>query len=523
MSVPPPQAARALVEALRGVMCRLADPSVVLRTILEQAVAHTEAQRGLFVEVPAAGDLSYKVLHGFTHEHFQGDAGRFSRQLFRRALDTGRPILLVNALEDPGYRDAESLQAMRVAAILCVPVEAGGRIAALVHLEHPGPGHFHPGHLEALKPLLEVAGPILETLQAGRELAAERDRLRDAETRSRHETVETRRLLASEWSFGRYVGRSPAVGELERAVRKAAATDFPVLIRGETGTGKSIIARVLHYASPRAGAALVTVFCPSLERGMVEAELFGHRRGAFTGAQADRAGKVQAAEGGTLFLDEIGELPLEIQPKLLRLLQERTYERLGDARECVSSARIIAATNRDLEQEVRAGRFRRDLHERLDFLPVRTPPLRERTEDIPLLLRHCLDQHEAGRWIELTSEAGALLRGLPFAWPGNVRHLEQLAARLTAEGLRGPAKPADLLRLLGAGARGHDPGEPGQASPRADPLETGLPRLLEEAEKAWLAEALQRYPDLPRPELAEKLRISRSAFYKKLRDYGLGS
>jgi len=523
MSDQPTQAARAVVEALRGVMCQLAEPSIVLRAILEQAVAQTGAQRGLFVEVAAAGELSYQVLHGFTPKHFEGDAGRFSRQLFRRVLEDGRPILLANALDDPGYQDAESLQAMRVAAILCVPIQAGGRIAALVHLEHPRPAHFRGEHLGALQPLLEVAGPVLETLLASRQMVAERERLRDAETRSRRETEEARQMLASEWSFSRFVGRAPAVRELEAAVRKAAATDFPVLIRGETGTGKSIVARVLHYTGPRSGATLVTVFCPSLERGMVEAELFGHKRGAFTGAQTDRPGKVQAAEGGTLFLDEIGELPPEIQPKLLRLLQERTYERLGDAQERRSNARIIAATNRDLEQEVRAGRFRRDLYERLDFLPVCTPPLREHPEDIPLLLRHCLDQHEAGRWVELTSEASALLVSLPFAWPGNVRHIEQLAARLTVEGLRGPVSPADLSRLLGERARDGAPTGEGSATPAQASLEQGLPRLLEEAEKAWLAEALRRYPDLTRSALAEKLRISESALYKKLREYGLGA
>ena len=151
---------------------------------------------------------------------------------------------------------------------------------------------------------------------------------------------------------------------------------------GETGTGKSIVARVIHYAGPRASGPLVTVFCPSLEKGMVEAELFGHRRGAFTGAVADRLGKVQAADHGTLFLDEIGELPLEIQPKLLRLLQEKTYERVGDAEERTADVRVIAATNRDLEHEVQAGRFRRDLYERLNYVPMRIPPLRERPEDI---------------------------------------------------------------------------------------------------------------------------------------------
>jgi transcriptional regulator with GAF, ATPase, and Fis domain len=513
MSAPAPQAARALVEALRGVLCQLAEPTAVLRAILEQAVALTGAARGLFVEVREGGELEYRVLHGFAPGLLEGDAGAYSRRLFARVIEGRQAVVLANALEDVQYRDAESVRAMRVAAILCLPIVVSGRVAALVHLEHPEPGHFGDGKLDTLLPLADLSAPVLEALRAGRELAEERDRLRDAAARYRDEAEDARGRLASEGSFERFVGRAPAVRELEVAVRRAAASDFPVLIHGETGTGKGLVARALHYASPRATGALVTVFCPSLERGMVEAELFGHRRGAFTGAHTDRAGKVQAAEGGTLFLDEVGELPMEIQAKLLRLLQERTYERLGDTVERRADVRVVAATHRDLELEVEQGRFRRDLLERLNFLPLRTPPLRERPEDIPLLLRHCLDATPSGRWVEVSREAEAFLISLPFAWPGNVRHVEQLAARLVVEGSREPATPADLERLLGARERGAD------RAPGA--IEQGLPRLLEDAERSWLEEALRRYPALTRAELADRLKISESSLYKKLRQYGL--
>ncbi|HEY2956283.1 MAG TPA: sigma-54-dependent Fis family transcriptional regulator [Candidatus Eisenbacteria bacterium] len=514
MTPNPDHQGRTLIEALRRVLCQLAEPVAVLRAVLDQAVSLTGADRGLFVEVEELGGLSYRVLHGLEPGYVEGERGRFSRHLFQRVLDTRERVLLRDALDDPFFGAVASVQEMEIRAILCAPIEAGGRIAALVHLESRSPGHFGPEHAALLGTLQELAGPILEALRAGREMIRERDQLRLSETRFRGEALEHRQQLASDWSFGRFLGRSAAVRELKDVVRKAAATDFPVLIAGETGTGKSILARVLHYASARSAGPLVTAFCPSFETGMVQAELFGHKRGAFTGAVADRLGKVQAADKGTLFLDEIGDLPLEIQPKLLRLLQEKTFERVGDAEERSADVRVIAATNRDLDVEVQQGRFRRDLFERLHFIPIRVPPLRERVEDIPLLLRHCLDLTDSGRWIEVAEEANRFLERLDFSWPGNVRHIEQLAARLTMEAPGRPVTAADVARLLDA--RSADDG-----GARAG-LEAGLPRLLEDAERKWLAEALRRYPDVTRSEIAARLKISESALYKKLRQYGIG-
>jgi DNA-binding NtrC family response regulator len=228
---------------------------------------------------------------------------------------------------------------------------------------------------------------------------------------------------------------------------------------------------------------------------------------------------------GSLFLDEISSLPPEIQAKLLRLLQERAYEPLGEARERTADVRFIAATNRDLEEQVRSGAFRRDLHERLNFAPIRIPALRERTEDIPLLLRHFLDRHDHGRWVEVEPRASAYLQDLDFAWPGNVRHIEQLAARIIMEGLERPVTPADVARLLGsapvaasvAGDRNTDPPAAGGGAA----LDAGLPALMQEAERRWLQTALQAHPGLTRAELAAKLKISESALYKKLRAYDL--
>jgi len=513
------QTAARILGALRAVMGRVAEPTVVLRTILDIAVAESGADRGVFVEVPPDGDLAYRVLHRFDPRDLEGDRGRFSRGILDRAVAAGRPVRVADACRDGDTAAFASVVEFKMVSVLCVPIVVDGRVAALVHLESDEPGHFTADHERLLDSLLGLAGPALGALQAGQDVLRRAAEASAAARAARDEVEESRRFLARNWSFGRFVGRTPVVRELEERVRRACAMEFPVLIEGETGTGKSILARVLHHGGPRAAAAFVTVFCPSLERGTVEADLFGHRKGAFTSADADRQGKIHAADGGTLFLDEIGELPLEIQPKLLRLLQEKTFERVGDAVERRADVRVIAATNRDLDSEVRAGRFRRDLYERLNYVPLRVPPLRERRDDIPLLLRHCLDQHDDGRWIEISAEAERYLIDLDFAWPGNVRHLDQLAVRLVLDAPRGPVGPDTLARALG-----RDRGAPPDGVPGSDPapdLDRGLPALLAATERAWLEEAIRRHPELTRAELAKKLKISETTLFKKLRQHGI--
>ena len=226
------------------------------------------------------------------------------------------------------------------------------------------------------------------------------------------------------------IGDSPAMRRLREQVEQVAPTDSTVLLQGETGTGKELVARAIHDASPRRSRPLVKINCAALPRELVESELFGHERGAFTGATQQRRGRFELADGGSLLLDEIGELPLEVQAKLLRALQEREFERVGGSQTLRVDVRIIAATNRDLESQVRASVFRSDLYYRLNVFPIRVPPLRERREDIPALIERfaAVATRKVGRPLTAISPL-FLERACAYEWPGNVRELENLVER----------------------------------------------------------------------------------------------
>ncbi len=231
-------------------------------------------------------------------------------------------------------------------------------------------------------------------------------------------------------TFTGIIGQSSALRDVLQLVEMVAETDATVLLLGETGTGKELFARAIHERSQRQKQSFVTLNCAAIPNSLFESELFGHERGAFTGANIQRSGRLELADRGTLFLDEIGDMPLEVQPKLLRTLQEQTYERLGSARTRNVDVRLVAATNCDLEQMIEEKKFRNDLYYRLNVFPIRIPPLRERREDIPLLVRHFTQKYARQMNKRIDTIADSTIEKLQrWAWPGNVRELENLIER----------------------------------------------------------------------------------------------
>jgi PAS domain S-box-containing protein len=346
---------------------------------------------------------------------------------------------------------------------------------------------------------IAAAEDITERVQArqeierlNKELARERDYLREE--------------VKEAFAHGDIIGTSPALLRSLEQVQAVAATDANVLVMGESGVGKELFARAIHDASQRADKPLVRVNCASVPKELFESEFFGHVRGAFTGAIKDRVGRFQLAEGGTLFLDEVGEIPLDLQSKLLRVLQEREFERLGEDRTRTVDVRVVAATNRDLVGEAAAGRFREDLYYRLGVFPIQVPPLRERVDDIVLLAEHFLRRsaQKLKKPVPFLSDAVATqLRA--YTWPGNIRELQNVLERAT---ILSRAGELDLSGALVPSA----PISPRPAAPAVEPPKIITAEVIEAA----LAEHAGNVS-----RAAKSLGLSRQALYRRIDKLGL--
>lgn len=364
-----------------------------------------------------------------TRERQQVQLVKVSRTVANRVMREGTAILGSDVRHTGELRDVESLAEAQVRSLLCVPLTVFDRVIGCIYLDSTqAANRFTEDHLQLVAGIAGICAVALDNAR----------RLQWLEE-------ENRRLAIEIGKNHSLVGESSPMKEVDRFIAKAAPSDSTVLIEGESGTGKELVARALHSNSARAKKPFIAINCAAIPESLLEAELFGHERGAFTGANALRKGKLEVADGGVVFLDEIGELPLSLQVKLLRVLQERQFERLGGTSPVKVNIRLIAATNRDLKKATEDGQFRSDLYYRLAVVGVTLPPLRKRKGDIPLLARHFVQKYAASCGMKpkpVSREAMACLAN--YEWPGNVRELENAVERALVLGASDTILPEDL-------------------------------------------------------------------------------
>ena len=383
--------------------------------------------------------LDFPQGKGFVKEEMVISPGKIDFE--RRAFDALKPVIVSTADRDQFSPEVYELSVAEDVKSLCaIPLVSRGRAVGVLTIARRSESSVTPEDVEFFSQASGQIAIAVENALAYQEISELKDKLTQEKLYLEDE-------IRSEMNFAEIIGESHALRRVLKQVETVAPTDSTVLIYGETGTGKELIARAIHDLSPRRSKAFVKLNCAAIPTGLLESELFGHEKGAFTGAIAQRIGRFEVANGGTIFLDEIGEIHLELQTKLLRVLQEREFERLGSSRTLRTDARLIAATNRDLEAMVSEQKFRSDLFFRLNVFPVHVPPLRERQADIPLLVKHFAQQfcHRMNKVIDTVPSAtmDALRR---YHWPGNIRELQNLIERAMIVST-GPVLTVDVADL----------------------------------------------------------------------------
>jgi formate hydrogenlyase transcriptional activator len=436
---PAPDALRQTEERLR-VLLEVNNALVLHREREGLFAAIAEALGGLFpldrasvaLHDPARDNLTVWALAGSVGSVPVGTTWPSQTSNSGWILRSGRPMVIPDWRNESRFAEGPSLLRIGILSTVSVPLLARGRAIGVLHVGSRQTGRYSAEDAELLEALARQVALAIENMLAYEEIARLKARLED-------ENVYLREEARSDGVLDGIIGESRAIRRVKQAVATVAGTDATVLITGETGTGKELVARAIHEGSPRRGRALVKVNCAALPASLIESELFGHEKGAFTGALARKLGRFELADRGTIFLDEVGDLPLELQAKLLRVLQEGEFERVGGIQTLKVNVRVVAATNQDLEKAVEAGRFRADLYYRLNVFPIAVPPLRERKEDIPVLVRHLVIRNAArlGKRINEVRERD-IEALVAYGWPGNVRELENVVERAVILA-RGPA------------------------------------------------------------------------------------
>jgi transcriptional regulator with GAF, ATPase, and Fis domain len=519
----------------------------LLQRVTDHAVALLGAERGLVVLVGEKGELeahAARVRSGDDEPH-----ARFSRSVADRVVDSGEPVVTVSAKDDARLAEAVSVQQLSIQSIACVPIRGapplGRTIGALYVETRARPGIRFEQELPTLEAFADQAAIAIENARllaenraradelarTNVELAAARDELSNRLGKRTEQLAEARRdlkqaraELRSHFGYAGLIGTSASMRRLYALIDRVKDTDVPVLITGESGTGKEMVARAVHQASPRAKRPFLGVNCGAIPANLLESELFGSVKGAFTGADRDRRGLFQECDGGTLLLDEIGEMPAKMQAGLLRVLQEKQVRPVGGTKEDPVDVRVIAATNRDLKAMVADGSFREDLYYRLHVVELHVPALRERVDDIPPLIDHFLSLYAARHRRDRKTLARDALRKLcAYPWPGNVRQLEHvlLSGWLMSEGSEVTGDDLELPVPVG-----NPPPTTSETRARAStsgsvpPPRAGSRAEYKAAERERILSALTAC-NWNRVAAAKMLGVPRRTFYRRLKEFGI--
>ncbi|MFQ5905189.1 MAG: sigma 54-interacting transcriptional regulator [bacterium] len=474
----------------------IADINAVYEKVVEAVVNLLGAERGLLLLFSDRGKKLDVAAQSSMDRATMKDARTLSRGVIREAAATGLPIICDDATTDPRFNRNRSVILNNIHSLLCVPLKLREEIIGTIYVDS-----------RVDKRLFSRDDiPFVNTLASMMAVAIDNARYHDDILR---ENVYLRSEIWEKYSLGNIIGRSSAMQNVFGIIRTVAGTDSTVLIEGETGTGKELVARAIHYGGKRGGKRFLTIDCSALPESLLESELFGHKRGSFTDAIANKPGLFEEADGGTVFLDEIGDAPPSVQSRLLRVLEQSEVRRVGEGRYRKVDVRIVCATNKNLKQEVAHGRFRNDLYFRLNVLSVKLPPLRERTQDIPLLANHFVRQMESelGKKIKGITP-GAMRELMAHTWPGNVRELQNEIERACA------------LVSVSQSITEHDLSPVVRGRREQEEKSRSLKLLTQGLEKRIIVEALKSN-DWNRSRVAKELGLSRQGLLKKMRKHGI--
>ena len=478
-----------------------------LRGVMRVLSEYLDMKRGT-VALRSNSEVSIVAAHGMTEEEIKKGRYRLGEGIIGRVAKLGSPIVIPSIGDEPLFLNktgARKIIKKEDIAFLCVPIKFKNETLGVLSVDRLF-GSKVISFEEDLMLLKIIASLIAQTVKLHMEIEKEREAFLE-------EKENLRQQLKGRYRLENIIGQSDRMQEVFGAVHSVAPSRANVLLRGESGTGKELIAKAIHYMSPRAKGSFIKFNCASIPEGLLESELFGHEKGAFTGAMAMRKGRFELADGGTIFLDEIGDLPLALQPKILRVLQEREFERVGGEKTTKVDVRLIAATSRNLEDLVSEGKFREDLYYRLNVVPVFLPSLKEKIEDIPLLVEYFLKKYNEENQKSVSITSDALNTFINYDWPGNVRELENTIERLVVMSRGKVITPSDLPFNI----RDHT-----LKAKYASQIKDALPSTIEGIEKVKILDAIKKTGGI-QAKAARELGITPRQIGYKIKKYDLST